>query len=114
MTSEEEGVFAVVFILLNLIEPILGFPTILSYVGYLSYTPTTNVTAATAQLTNQVTGAVIALPSVILNEVIDGILSGIVGVLFAMFRNLSEGGERSGGGRTVSFSDGRTVTFRHK
>jgi len=98
---------AIIFLFLNLIEPIFGFPTFISYLGWFaSYTPTAN----TIILTNQVTGLVISLPYVILADVLDGILSGILGVLLAYLSDAGIGG----GGRTVHFSDGRIVTFRNK
>jgi len=97
----------IIFLFLNLIEPIFGFPTFISYLGWLaSYTPTAN----TIILTNQVTGLAISLPFVILVDVLDGILSSISGVLLAYLSDVGIGG----GGRTVHFSNGRIVTFRHK
>jgi len=99
---------AIIFLILNLIEPIFGVPTFISYLGWFaSYTPTANTTI----LTNQLTGLAISLPYVILVDVLDGILSGILGVLFSYILNLSDAGI---GGRTVHFSDGRIVKFRNK
>ena len=99
---------AIIFLFLNLIEPVFGVPTFISYFGWFaSYTPTANTTI----LTNRLTGLSISLPYVILVDVLDGILSGILGVLFSYILNLSDAGI---GGRTVHFSDGRIVKFRNK
>ena len=113
--SAIEYIAALIFIILNFAEPILGIPTFLSYLNYFSYTPTANVTQATAQLTSTVTGLVITLPSVIINEIIDSLLSGLIGTILAMLLSLSGGGG-GGGSKITSFvtRSGERVTFRHK
>ena len=110
MSNEIEAMVALIFLLINLVEPVFGVSNVLSYLHYFSYTPTTNTT----QLTNQITGEAIALPGVILTEIIDGLVSAPLGILAAMLLDLASGGSGGGGGRTVRFGDGRVVTFRHK
>lgn len=108
---EEIGViFLIIFIFINFIEPVLGVSDILSYLHYFSYVSKTNA----AQLTNQITGEVIALPFVILTEIIDALLSIPLSLIASIILDLSSEGGGSDRGRTVRFSDGRVVTFRDK
>lgn len=110
MSNKIEAMVALVFLLINLVEPVFGVPDILSYLHYFSYTPTTNTT----QLTNQIAGEAIALPGVMLTEIVDALVSALLGIIVAMLLGLSSQVGGGGGGKTVHFGDGRVVTFRHR
>lgn len=110
MSNEIEAMVVLIFVLINIAEPVFGISDVLSYLHYFSYVPTTNTT----QLTNQITGEAIALPGVILTEIIDGLISAPLGIIAATLLGLSSQIGGGSGGRTVRFGDGRVVTFRHK
>ena len=106
MSDGIEAVFLLIFILINLTEPVLGIPDFLSYLHYFAYTPATTP----KQLVNQITGDSIALSQIILIDIMDALVSIPLTIIASIFLDLSSGG--STGGRTVHFSDGRVVTFK--